>query len=122
MQTELVVTKLIAAIENRDAKAVGILLDDKVIFENVPEGKTINGRANAEAQFKLFFDNTSKIQWDIEQRIISGSLAVIERKNNITFQGKDITLPMVTIMEVQNGKILSFKDYFDSETFAKQMK
>lgn len=121
MSIETIIDNLIAAIESRDAAAVGDLLAEDVSFENIPEGQAIYGRAAAQAQFADFFTKATKIKWIIERKIISGNTAIIERKNNIYFLGKKVLLPMVSVIEVENDQIKLFRDYFDLQTFIKQL-
>lgn len=46
---------------------------------------------------------------------------MIERVAYICLKGKDIILPMVSVIEVHQDKITLFRDYFDTQTFANQM-
>lgn len=121
MNNENIISNLITSIENRDAEAVGKLLSDDVIFENVPEGSSTIGKEAAQNQFAAFFQKASSIRWDIKRKIISENTAIIERINHICFLGKNIKLPMVTIVEMVNGKIKLFRDYFDAQSFVKQL-
>lgn len=121
MTTEVIVNNLIKAIENRDAISVGNLLAENISFENIPENSAVNGKKLVQEQFAGFFQKASSIKWEIERKLFVGNIAIIERKNKICFQGKDIVLPMVTVIEVNNNQITLFRDYFDSQTFVKQL-
>ena len=121
MNTETIVKTFIKAIEARNIEQVTALLDDDVAFENIPEGSVVKGREATAEKFAGFFNNASSIDWDIEREIYSGDVAMIERVNRICFNNKDIELPMITVFEVKNGKVTLFRDYFDAQTFAKQV-
>ncbi len=120
METLTVVTKLVNAIEKRDADAVGALLAENISFENIPSGQIVLGKANTVKEFSGFFEQASDIRWEIERQVVNGNIAMIERINHIKLGDKEIKLPMVTVMEVDNGKVSLFRDYFDVNTFVTQ--
>lgn len=115
------VKAFVNAVEERNADKVASYLAEDVDFENMPEGSTITGKDEVAQQFKNFFGMTSKIKWNIERELYSDNIAMVERKAHICFNDKDIIMPMISVFEVRNNKVTLFRDYFDSETFAKQI-
>lgn len=116
-----IINNLISAIETRNSEAVGQLLAEDIIFENIPEGNTIYGRQAVQEKFANFFKKASSIRWDIERKIFNDGTVIIEKKNNICLEGKNIILAMVAIIEVRDDKISVFKEYFDSQSLIKQL-
>lgn len=121
MSTENIVKSFMQAVQNRNAEEVEKFFSEHITFENMPAGSVIKGKQAVYEEFKGFFQAASSIRWDIEREVYSGNIAMIERKNHVCFKGKDIVLPMVTIIEVVNDKITVFRDYFDSKSFEKQI-
>ncbi len=68
----------------------------------------------------FFFAQASHIHWQIERKIIAENTVILERKNHICFNGKNIILPVVSIIEFTNNKVSLFRDYFDALTFSNQ--
>lgn len=116
-----IVKQFIQAVENRDAEGAAKFFADDINFENVPENSVITGKQAVYEKFKGFFEMTSKIQWQIEHELFSDDLAFIERKAHICFQGKNIVMPIVSVIKIVDEKITLFRDYFDSQTFANQL-
>ncbi len=116
-----IIKQFIQAVENRDADATAQFFAEDIHFENVPEASVIKGKKAVYEKFKGFFEMTSKIQWNIEREVFSENVAMIERKTHVCFQGKDIVMPIVSVIEITNEKISLFRDYFDAESFAKQL-
>lgn len=119
MNTELIVDSLIENIQSRNANAVAELLAEDIIFNDIPTGIT-KGRSKVKEMMQGFFAAATKIQWEVLNKIVQGNVAVIERINHLSVNGKNITLPIVTIVEVTNGKISTIRDYFDHKTFTDQ--
>lgn len=120
MNTELIVDVLIKSIQCRDANAVEELLAEDIVFIDVPSGIT-QGRSKVKEMFQGFFAAATEIQWEVLNKIVQGNIAVIERINHLLINGKNITLSIVTIVEVTNGKISAIRDYFDHKTFSDQV-
>jgi limonene-1,2-epoxide hydrolase len=72
-------------------------------------------------KFKKFFSLASKVDPRIKNELYSNDTAMIERENHLCFNGKMVVLPVITLFKVENGKVTLFRDYFDANTFMKQI-
>ncbi len=120
MNNETILNAFIKAVQNRDVTEVGKLIAENIIFENMPEQQAIHGRQAVLEKIADFFAQASRIQWQIERKISFDNTVILERKNHICFQGKDIILPVVSVIEFQNDKVSLLRDYFDALTFNNQ--
>ena len=121
MTTELVINKLINAFESLDAVTSANLFSKDATFHNIPMGITI-GRIDIQNNLTELFSSVDSIRWEILNKVIQGNTAVVERINHIVFKdGKIISLPMVTVAQIENSQVTVFKDYFDLKSFSDQM-
>lgn len=118
---QIILNRLISAVESRNAATVAELLADDVVFENISENEATRGKQAVTEKFANFFANVTSIHWDIKRQLINGDIAITELENNLNFQGKKVALPMVNVIEFKHGKIQLFRDYFDAQTFNKQL-
>jgi limonene-1,2-epoxide hydrolase len=118
--------KIVKAFVESWAKApldetVGYLAED-VHFVNVPIPEPIEGRAKAKEFLEPFFVKDSLIvpfhfQTEIKQILSHGPNVMLERVDTFNIAGKQWSIPVVGVFEVQNGKITVWKDYFDMGQF-----
>jgi len=51
----------------------------------------------------------------------SGPLVFVERVDEYTYNDRTVVLPVVAVIELENGKIKEWRDYFDGATAERQM-
>jgi HAD superfamily hydrolase (TIGR01490 family) len=118
MNTKQTVQQLIDAIQAKDIFCLSSLLSINIQFENVPSKKTVLGRHNVSNIFREFFLNVEEIRWEIQEEIYHHDMAVIERLAHFRFSDRNLTVPMVSVIKVNDGKVTLFRDYFDSSAFS----
>lgn len=50
----------------------------------------------------------------------TGNAVLTERVDRFVINGKEVALPVMGIFELANGKITSWRDYFDLATWQRQ--
>lgn len=120
MNTIEIIDHFIEKIQQRNADALIALMAEDVIFYDIPKD-THHGISAVHQLFENFFTHAASIDWEIIHKIIQDNVAVIERINHVNIQGKNISLPMVTVIEVVAGKIKVIRDYFDLKSFTDQL-
>ena len=65
--------------------------------------------------------NTDSAKFDILHTTSAGNVVMNERVDSFVMGPKKISLPVAGVFEIQNGKIASWRDYFDLDSFNKQM-
>lgn len=97
---------------------IGLLADD-VVYHNIPMEK-LEGKAAAEAFIRGM--QASTVDWITLNIAANGSVVLTERLDNFIMQhGKAVSVPVMGIFEIENGKIKAWRDYFDLNTFVSQM-
>jgi limonene-1,2-epoxide hydrolase len=116
--TELVMG-FIQAWNDMDWDAViGVLAED-VVYHNIPMD-VIEGR-DAAAGFIRGMAPES-VDWEVLNIAENGNVVLTERVDNFVMaSGARVSLPVMGTMEIENGKIKAWRDYFDLATFATQM-
>ncbi len=116
---------------NLNFDALGTLMHQDFSFEdptaamlfgwNKPEGKE-----NALAFFKTNYASITEMKADIIRKIISGNHAIYEMQLHFKFyqnEDKDlisISMPLITILAIKDGKVIEHKDYANYNDYIEQ--
>lgn len=120
MSASDVVTAFIQAIERMDVKGASTLLADDVSYENVPMSP-VPGREATRAVSERFVA-CSRIEWPVKRQMSSGNSVMNERVDRFEINGTWVELPVVGVFEVNDDdRITLWHDYFDLETYMRQM-
>ena len=103
-----------------NGEQLGSYFTENAFYHNIPmdpvEGKvaittTLGGMASI---------MTSK-GWDLLNIVGDENIVMTERIDKFEAGENKVALPVMGIFELENGKIASWRDYFDLGTFQKQM-
>ena len=87
------------------------------VYHNVPVAPVV-GAAGIRATFAGFLEGMPYIELDVVNAAASGALVFTERVDRFAMpNGHRFELPVNGVFEVRDGKIVSFRDYFDLATF-----
>ena len=64
-----------------------------------------------------FVPGSPAIQFEILHMASDGPVVFTERIDRMTFNGNPVELPVAGVFEVHDGKIRSWRDYFDMQMF-----
>jgi limonene-1,2-epoxide hydrolase len=81
----------------------------------------ITGKGNIRALFSSFEDDIQECNIRILNILESGDLVMVERVDDVLFQGKPTSIPVMCTVEMKEGKFVHWREYYDEETFQKQM-
>jgi limonene-1,2-epoxide hydrolase len=111
-----------AAWDDGDLDRVCALVTDDIFYHNMPR-PSMQGKDVFRAYMDGYEQRLGKflsVHWEILKRAESGNTVFIERISHLTFaNGQRIDCPIVGVFEVRDGKIASWKDYFDKSQFDK---
>jgi limonene-1,2-epoxide hydrolase len=110
-----VVEEVIDAFRSWDVERALELFDDNAVFQNMPT-EPVQGKA-AVRRFLAETGTPSDVAHDVRNIIAQGNLVMAERVEQFTLNGRRIRLPVVTVAEVENGRVTAWRDYFDMATF-----
>lgn len=103
-------------------KIVEMFAEDGEWVLTVPNGPTIKGRSAIRAEIERQAQFVSHMQCGILKMISSDATVVTERLDHFTMHGKRIAHALTAIYELDDsGKILSWREYFDTADMAQQL-
>ena len=119
MSPEEIVTNFCKSIES-DPTAALELLDENCFYHNIPM-EPIEGIDNIKRFFAGFAKSISGLRFEVLNQVTSGNVVMNERIDYFVLNGqtKESGLPVTGVFENKNGKISSWRDYFDLKTMEK---
>jgi limonene-1,2-epoxide hydrolase len=116
MQTpEQTVRAFLAAWPRKNVDELMSYFAEDAVYHNVPVAP-IHGAKAIRATFEGFLGAFS-IVLDVLNLGTNGNLVFTERVDRFVMNGVKFDLPVNGVFEVKNGKITSFRDYFDLASF-----
>ena len=114
-----IVLNFIQAWNDMDWAAVEDAFTEDVLYHNIPM-EPIHGKAAAAAVGPGMAPRS--VDWQVLNIAENGNVVLTERVDNFVLaDGKTLSIPVMGTMEIENGKIKVWKDYFDLATFTAQM-
>jgi len=116
--TEIVLA-FVDAWNRMDWDAVIAALHDDVVYHNIPMER-LEGRAAAEQFIRGM--QPQGVDWEVLSIAEAGNRVLTERVDRFDMPGgKKIDLPVMGTFEIEDGRIVAWRDYFDLGTFMRQM-
>ena len=114
------VTDFIDAWNRMDWEAVEAAMTEDVVYHNIPLPPA-KGRI---AAMKVVHSIAPEsVDWKILHIAEQGDAVLTERVDNfVAAGGKSISLPVMGIFEIEDGRIRAWRDYFDLATYTGQLK
>ncbi len=96
-----------------DTTALGSFFNEDAVYHNVPL-EPVTGRTAIEATFAQFMSMGGQVDVNIVHMVAEGPIVMTERVDHLTRDdGTTISLPMMGVIEVHDGLIAAWRDYFD---------
>ena len=90
------------------------------IYHNMPAGP-VQGRDNVETFIRGFAGGWTQTDWEILNLAETGDVVIAERLDRTRAGDKSVDLPCTGVFTIRDGKIASWRDYFDIGTYMKAM-
>jgi limonene-1,2-epoxide hydrolase len=100
---------------NRDAEGMANTFAEDGVYENVPEGKPMVGRAAIREWLDGVFGNLSRIEVEIRRIASDGEWVLSERIDDHIAGDKHMPLPVMNVSRVVDGRLVLFRDYYDQD-------
>jgi limonene-1,2-epoxide hydrolase len=113
------IVAFMSAWANRDAAQVASFFSEDAAYHNVPMDPVV-GRSAIEATVADFMTMGGQVRVDISHIVAEGPVVMVERVDHFVGGERTITIPIVGVFEVREGKIKAWRDYFDSAQLAGQ--
>lgn len=103
-----------------DTETMMAYFADEPTYHNMP-GPPAIGAAAVRTTIDRFLKNWQKTEWEVLNIAANGNVVFAERVDKTDAGGKHVDLPCVGVFEMENGKIKTWRDYFDMATYMKAM-
>jgi limonene-1,2-epoxide hydrolase len=110
----------ITAIERNDLPTALSMVSENCEYDNVPMMKVFGPEA-MNGILGPMFAGCTEISWPIHREAASGNYVFNERTDRFKMAHGWLELPVTGVWEVVDGKITLWRDYFDMQTYLKQM-
>jgi limonene-1,2-epoxide hydrolase len=90
---------------------------DDAVYINIPMDPPNEGKAAIRTFIESFAGNCSSIEFTVHNQVAAGNLVMNERTDKLAMGGNTIELPVMGVFEIRDGKINSWRDYFDMGAF-----
>jgi len=95
-------------------------LSEDCFYHNIPMEPLV-GHAAIRGFAEPFLKDAQSAVFEIKHTTSAGDVVMNERVDTFVIGPKTISLPVAGIFEITAGKISAWRDYFDLESFSKQM-
>jgi len=103
-----------------DVAAVMALCTDDVVAGIMP-GKDLVGKQAVVQFLDKFAKGMTDKHYDIHAIVVEGDVGMLEGIESYRKDGKPISCPFMTVFRFRDGKVCSWRDYFDMTTLLKQL-
>lgn len=104
-----------------DTAALGSFFSEDALYHNGPL-EPVRGRAAIEATFAQFMRVGGLVDVEMIHMMAEGPIVMTERVDHLTrADGTTASLPMMGVIEVHDGLVVAWRDYFDLSQFTSQM-
>jgi limonene-1,2-epoxide hydrolase len=115
-----IVRRFMTDMERLDFDAGTTWVAETCAYTNPPPLGTVQGPAGVRAVLEPFFAPTLENEFRILNEAVNGSTVFIERLDRHRLPDKWVELPVTGVLEVRDGKIVRWTEYFDVATIMSQ--
>lgn len=119
MTNEAIIELFVERMNALDWDGVYALMSDDIVYHNMPF-PPLEG-LDAVKGFFSAVGNISESDWTIDNIACQGDVVLTERLDNFVLDGAGVSLPVMGIFELRDGKICKWREYFDLKTFEDQL-
>lgn len=114
---DALVTQFCAAWVRMDADELADYFTEDGVYHNIPMAPAV-GKAAVRELLVGMKAMISSIRFEVHRQVAQGDLVMNERTDHLEMGGKTISLPVVGVFEISDGKIRAWRDYFDMGQFS----
>ena len=104
-----------------DPAPLGAFFAEDAVYHNIPL-EPVTGRSAIVSTFAQFMSMGGRVDVDIVHMVAEGPIVMTERVDHVTKDnGTTVSLPMVGVIEVHDGLITAWRDFFDLGQFTSQV-
>ena len=113
------VTRFCDAWSNYDIVKILDYFTDDAVYHNMPI-QAVQGKDAIKGMIEQFMASFEGAEWEIKNISAAGDVVLTERVDGFTGT-KSMSLQVMGVFEIKDGKIAAWRDYFDIAEWTKQM-
>jgi limonene-1,2-epoxide hydrolase len=114
------IASFIAAWPTGDAASLGSFFAEDAVYHNVPM-TPVHGRQAIVDTFAEFMGMGGQVAVDVTHMVCEGPIVMTERVDHFSRDGTTVSLPLMGVIEMHDGLITAWRDYFDMGQLAAQL-
>ena len=115
-ENERIVREFVAAWSRLDVDELVDYFAPDGTYYNMPSAP-VTGHENLRNFIGGFIRTWEKTDWEIINLMADGDIVMVERMDRTVVGGRTVELPCFGLIEMENGKIKMWRDYFDLATY-----
>lgn len=115
-----VANEMIHAWNTLDWETVFDLFAEDGILHTMTQEPVV-GRENIRARLQFIVDDLERIELQIVNMGVVNDVVFMERVDDFDFHGKHSRVPVVGVLEISDGKVTEWREYYDKATLRKAL-
>lgn len=120
MTPDQIVTAFCEAIATGDLDVIVDYFTPDAVYHNIPMA-AVQGTDAIRATLQSFMSPETVVEFQVTHQAVNGNAVLNERVDIFTTGDKVISIPVMGVFEVVDGKIAAWRDYFDLNQFMSQL-
>lgn len=116
---EETVDRFLATWDRADVDEMLGFFTDDAVWHNIPMEPAV-GIESIRALLIQFHGAMHGMRVEVHRQLSDGTFVMNERTDHLSLGGQEIILPVCGVFEIENGRIKSWRDYFDMKRFPGQ--
>lgn len=119
-EAEKVVTDFCKSFERKNIDEIMAYFTDDAVYHNMPM-EPAKGKDAIRTTINSYLPGSDRIEFKVLHTASNNNIVFNERIDMFDIGEKRIELPVAGMFEVKGGKISLWRDYFDLQSYTKQM-
>ena len=119
-ESEKLVNDFCETWKSRNLDRIMSFFTDDAVYHNIPM-EPARGKDAIRQVINSFLPMATAVEFKILRSASSGNVVLNERIDAFEMGGKHVELPVAGVFEVRNGKISTWRDYFDLQMWTKPL-
>jgi len=81
----------------------------------------MEGRDTLGKHFSALLDGATALQLKLRNIAVSGNVVFLERVDVFTYKGREGAVPVVAVLEIEDGKVREWREYYDRADLLAEM-
>lgn len=108
----VVVHEMVLAWNAIDADAIADLFSEDGSYQSMMD-EPVYGREVIREKFTALLAGATELKLHLRNIANAGNVVFLERVDEFTYKGKEASVPVVAVLEIEDGKVTAWREYFD---------